>query len=158
MHDTDSKHFRVICLPPEAHSDPGVSIQCLDITSDYSAPPVHSEVGSMANPLHHQEPVWASTYAWLQNAGLSCVDTWSSSLAKECWTRIQLMLSDSLIPGFSNAILLLTRRLAALLGTAWLDDKVINTGGKWIMGQLGEHTHSQIVNCLFPSHLVNMRA
>lgn len=72
--------------------------------------------------------------------------------------RIRLIPSESIIPGFSNAIALSTKSLAFMLDHAWLDDDVVNAGGEWIMAQLGDHSTVQVVNCLLPGHLANMRS
>lgn len=102
--------------------------------------------------------MWSTARVWLQDLHSNCADMRIHGLAKQCWTRIQLIPSNSLIPGFSNAVALSTSSLSAILGTAWLDDEVINAGGEWLMSQLGDHARVQIINCLLPSHLLNMRA
>lgn len=131
-----------------------------DIGPEHVSFPDLLEVGAIQNQEHATglQPVWASASAWLHNMHLAGTNTRICGLAKDCLLRIQLIPSDSLIPGFSNAIALSTGSLAAILGRAWLDDDVVNAGGEFIMGQLGEHSSVQIVNCLLPGHLMNMRS
>lgn len=118
----------------------------------------HPELSVLPELATGSQSVWASVSAWLHGMGLLSTDTCMCGLVKQCWACIQLIPSDSIIPGFSNTIALSTRSLAAILGSAWLDDDVINAGGEWVMGQLGNHATVQIVNCLLPTHLVTMNS
>lgn len=157
--DADSKysahHFAFT-----ANSNAGAFIPCSNVAVDQPGLPVMHEFEAVPDPLPSigLQTVWASASAWLQNMHLVTTDNRICGLAKECWLRIQLIPSDRLIPGFSNAIALSTTSLAAVLGRAWLDDDVINAGGECIMGQLGGNETVQIINCLLPSHLGNMRS
>lgn len=130
-----------------------------DIASANPEDPVGPELGMLPDPLLGlgSHSLWASASAWLNNIRVAGADTRACELAKECWMRIRLIPHDCIIPGFSNAIALSTRCLAAVLGRAWLDDDIVNAGGEWIMTQLGDHSSVQIVNCLLPGHLTNMR-
>lgn len=102
---------------------------------------------------------WSKAVDWLHGMDeQTTIDARTLSLAVQCRQRIADIPWNSVVPGFSAGVHLVTRSLSSLLGYDWLDDEIINAGGEYITRQLGLKSRSHIVNCLLPIQLDNMRA
>ena len=105
-----------------------------------------------------KERAWVKASDWLYSTAANSIDSDTTAMVGDCFERFNEIPWDSIVPGFSEAVSLSTKDLAAFLSDDWLNDEMLNAGIDFITRHLENQSRARAVNVLFVDALHSARS